>query len=137
MTAALVVPADRYAEEVVIGCAVATTHGAALAVDRLAPTDFYWPAHGRLLAAAGVITAVVPESDRIAACATRAGLKVAEVAALVAGRSVMFDLSGSYARRVLDAARRRRVMHVCEVAYRRIAEGDAVDEVLGVLRGAA
>lgn len=137
MSRALVVPADRAAEEAVVGCAVATVHGAALAVERLGPADFYWPAHGRLLTAAGAITAVVAEADRIAACATRAGLKVAEVAALVAGRSVMWDLSGSYARRVADAARRRRVMHVCEAAYRRIGDGGTVEEALAVLQGVA
>lgn len=134
---ALVVPCDRYAEEVIVGCAVATTHGAALAVNRLAPTDFYWPAYGRLLVAAGAVTEVVSEPDRIVACATRSGLKVAEVSALVAGRAVMWDLSGSFARRVLDAARRRRVMHVCEAAYRRLAEGGTPEEALSMLSTAS
>lgn len=137
MTAALVVPADRYAEEVVVGCAVATVHGAALAAERLTAEDFYWPAHGRLLTATAAIPAVVPEPDRIAACAIRAGLKVDEVAALVAGRGVMWDLSGSYARRVLDAARRRRLMHICEAAYRRIGEGGTPEEALSMLSTAS
>lgn len=137
MTAALVVPADRYAEQVVIGCAVSTVHGAALAVDRLAPTDFYWPAHGRLLAAAGAITTVVAEADRIAASAGRAGVPEAQVAALVASRCVMWDTSGSFARRVIEAARRRRLMCICEATYRRIAEGGTAEEALSVLREAS
>ena len=137
MTAALVVPSDRYAEEVVVGCAVATVHGAALAVERLTPEDFYVPAMGRLLVAAADITEVVLEPDRIAACASRAEVPAEQVAALVAGRAVMWDSSGSFARRVLDAARRRRTMHICEVAYRRIAEGGSVEDALTVLRAAS
>lgn len=134
---ALAVPADYGAEVVVVACAVATVHGAALATERLSPGDFWFPAHGRLLAAAAAIGGVLPEAERIAACAATTGLAAAEVGALVDGRNVMWDLSGSFARRVLDAARRRRIMHVCEAAYRRLGEGGTADEALDVLRAAS
>lgn len=134
---ALVVPADFAAEVAVAGCAVSNRHGAALAAARLSEDSFYWPRNGRLFTAAGAITEVGPEPDRIAACAAQADVPVAQVAALVAARPIMWDATGSYARRVLEAARRRRVMHIAETAYRRIAEGGTVEEALSLLQAAS
>lgn len=133
----IVIPSDRAAEAIIVGCAVATVHGAALAGERLAATDFYWPAHGHLFLAAVDLTDVDIEQDRIAVCAARAELDEAVVTALVRSRSVMFDTTGSYARRVVEAARRRRLMSICEVAYRRIGEGGTVEDALSVLQAAS
>ena len=134
---ALVVPADRIAEEVVVGCAVATVHGAALVGERLSTEDFYWPRHRALLRAAVGVVGVSDEEVRIRLCGAGADVPEAAVAELVRRRPVMFDATGSSARRVLEAARRRRLMHVCEAAYRRIAEGGTPEEALELLRAAS
>jgi hypothetical protein len=133
---ALVVPADRTAEEVVVGCAAATIHGAALAGERLSAGDFYWPRHGRLFAAALEVHASA-EEDRVRLCAAGADMPETAVAALLQRRPVMWDTTGYYARRVSDAARRRRLMHICEAAYRRIGEGGTPEEALELLRTAS
>lgn len=136
-TAALEIPSDRRSEEVVVGCAVASAHGAALASEHLTEADLYWPFHGRLFVAAIDITDLDSEVDRISVCAMRADVAESVVAAMVRSRPVMFDTAGSYARRVVEAARRRRVMSVCEQAYRSIAGGAPVEEALELLRAAS
>jgi replicative DNA helicase len=131
-----VVPYDEEAEEVVVGCAIASEHGAALASGRLAADDFYTPRLRRLFEAATDLIGVESEADRIAFAAARAGVPEEDVRLLVRTRPVMHDSSGSFACRVREAARRRGVMLAATDALERLRRGEPLAEVLPILEGA-
>lgn len=123
------IPFDESAERTVAGCVVATSHGAALAAERLTAADFYDPALGRLFAAAVRLVDVDTEADRVARAAAAADVPEEDVQALVLDRPLQWDVNGAVAARVRDAGRRRRSMAVAARIY-----GDAATVAIEDLR---
>lgn len=113
MTAAAVfdaatVPRDDRAEEVIAAVATISHIGALAATDRLTSDDFFDP---RAAAVFGV--SLNPElpgqlDARIAAIAEAADVWPLWLAEVVRRCPVQWDITGSFADRVADAARRRR-----------------------------
>lgn len=134
-----VIPTDEAAEAVVAACAIASEHGAAIAAERVDPLDFYCPRYRRLFAVALELVGVVREDERIARAAAAAGVPVADVEGLVQARPVAWDSAGTYAARVVEAARRRRIMAQAEALYRIAATADQVElaAIVGELAAAS
>jgi hypothetical protein len=118
-TAQVTVPLDPRAEDDLAGCAAATCRGARLALGRVHPADLYDPRAAQVLAralSAAVVAAelAAPPGDaqdaRLAALAAAAGVDPSWLKRVVDERAVMFDTAGAIARRVKDAAVRRRLM---------------------------
>lgn len=126
------VPYNEVAEEEVIGCAVATRHGAELAAERLDVDDFYKPAHRRLFASAYELPDG-DEEDRLALAAAEAVVDQAEVRQICRARCAMFDTAGTFAQRVSSAADRRRTMKTLAEAFNALGSGAELDEVRPLL----
>lgn len=126
-------PFDRWAEEAVVGCAVASKRGAALAAERLDSDDFYNPRHARLFAAAVALESS-DQDERVADVSRVAEVDQAEVERLVDARPVAWDRNGSFAARVLDASRRRQIMATAAEVYNAVAAGARLEEIAPLLR---
>ncbi len=133
MNADLVIPADEEAERTVAGCVADNVHASVLAHQRLNVGDFYIPACRRIFEAAATVGWALPLAERVARVADKAMVDKAEVWAMVRGRGVMVDTSGSYARRVRDASRRRRVMAVAAEVYNSLGDGGTLVEAVRTL----
>ncbi len=72
-------------------------------------------------------------SGTVASIADEAMVDEADVWAMIRERAVIHDTSGSYARRVLDASRRRQMMAVALDVYNALGEGGALAEAVAVL----
>lgn len=141
MTAAVSIPHDECAEREALGCAVGTAEGYRIAAGIVTPEDFYAPRFGRLFAACAhlgqVHDDVLYAARRIRLAARAAGVDEAEVRRLVDERSRFHDTHGEFARRVAEAARRRRAMAAAAEAYNALAAGADPDEALRPLLGAS
>jgi xanthine dehydrogenase molybdopterin-binding subunit B len=120
--------AERFAEETVAGCAVATKHGADLARARIDSSDFWNRGPRRLFEAALDIT-IDDHDGRLRAVAESAGLAETDVARMVDDRAVMFDINGSFAARVRDASLRRQVLQLCADVFNAVGGGARLDEI--------
>ena len=136
----LQIPVDQMAEEALAGVVVSSARGSAMAVDRgVTPAHFYIPACRRVFEASASLTnlsGIDDESlaERISEVSRLAGVSVAEVQRLRDCRPVMWDKSGSLARRVHRAHEARSVMTLCDDLYSRLGRGERVDMVLEDLR---
>lgn len=121
MTAPLGLITDQRAEKIVAAVACDSPYGAQLAdVHGVTPRMFHSPPLGRLYGAAVALVDQMEHEARVSTLANDAGVPVEFVVNLVhpARRPVMFDESGAWARRVIDAAQRREKyeMHVVALA---------------------
>jgi replicative DNA helicase len=124
------IPADPEAELAVVGCAIDSPHGADLAHQRLQAGHFHDPALADLFAAAPTLPTTAPDGElttdvRIAASAATTRIHPDHIRRIVAGRPVMWDTGGVYARRVLDAHQRRQGIADLEQAILDLAAGTA------------
>lgn len=126
-------PYEAEAEATVVPCAIATPRGCELAKSRLKPSDFWNPKYRALLEAA-LSLEVTDQEDRKAAVASATGVSVSEITAMLNDRAVMWDKSGSFARRVLDASRRRRAMTAAARIYNGLGSGARLDEIAADLQ---
>lgn len=115
--------ADQPAEEVVAACAAATRRGARLVAERLDVVDFYTPALRRVVTATLHPDVDQAEDDapagdrqdsRLRAVAALADVELSWMAQLVDARPTMWDIRGTHAARVRDAAERRRALAAAE-----------------------
>lgn len=130
----LTVPQDPEAEATVAGCAIATRRGARLAAR--VPADAFYDGRLRNLFEAAVALDVADLDGRVTAVATRCGRSPRGVWRTVDDRPVMFDETGSYAARVVDAARRRTAMGAALAAFNALGEGGTLADVAPLLAGA-
>jgi hypothetical protein len=126
------VPRDEEAEAVCAAAVVANpVHARGL--DDLGAADFYDPALGRIFRLRSRLAGFRWVGDREAMAANLASVPVATVRELVAGCPVMWGFE-PWARRVRDAAARRRLMAGCRQAYTALGDGQplvkAVDLVM-------
>lgn len=131
---------DALAEQIVVGCCVDNARGSELAHQRLTVDDFYDPVLADLFAYAPHLPATRDQLEpneadmlhdvRARIAAERCHIRLEDVQEVVALRPVMSDESGSYARRVLDAARRHRAALAIEQARVDIDGGIDLDDVL-------
>jgi replicative DNA helicase len=133
----LQVPFDELAERIVIGCAVATPVGARLQLGRVTAGDFYRPAHGRLLEACRQIEHLNDPDERVLAVAEITGVPIAYVQQLVDDRPVMHGRLPGPANRVLDAARRRKLMAAAAELFNQLGGGARLDDVRPLVRSLA
>ncbi|HWE54351.1 MAG TPA: DnaB-like helicase N-terminal domain-containing protein [Acidimicrobiales bacterium] len=87
-------PYDRWAEESVVGCAIASRRGADLAAYQVNPPDFYNPKHARLFAAAVELNASRDEdlSVIVAAMANATVLHTALCGCVICGAPLEDDI---------------------------------------------
>lgn len=130
---ALLIPHDAWAAEAVTACAVASPRGAALARARIEPDDLWDPRLIRIYRAALAVECVEPD-ERISAVAAATAIPLADIERMVDDRPVMWDTSGAFARRVVDAARRRAVMTYAASLYNKIGSGARLDELADEMR---
>lgn len=122
------IPFDAGAEREVVACALATPYGRQLAAERLQAEDFYVPRCRRLFLVAKRLEQK-DQDERIAAAASMSGEPLVDLERLVDERAVMFDTSGGFANRVLDAARRRHAMEILADAFNAVGEGAELGDV--------
>lgn len=132
----LAIPFDPTAEAAVVGVAVATQHGAALAAERLGAEHFYTPRYARLFAAALELVDVEAEADRIARAAVTTDVDDVEVERLVKNRPAQWDGAGVYAQRVRAAAERRRLLFAASEVVDLLRAGGSVTEARARLQAA-
>jgi hypothetical protein len=136
MSGHLQIPTDTWAEGALTGCAIASRRGADLARARVEPGDLWDPRLACMYRAAldDALTGIGDVEARVLAVAALAGIDESEVARVVDDRPVMWDVNGGFARRVLDAAKRRAVMTHCAKAYNQLAGGARLNEVADLIR---
>jgi hypothetical protein len=138
------IPTADHAERDIVGCAVTSAEGAALAASRLQGDDFYLPACARALAAS--VSPVVALLEEMAEPGSRFDARVAVVAALAGEspewlercaqeRPTFKDRYGSAARAVAEAGSRRRLMHWADQVFRGAAQPGPLREVSSQLAG--
>lgn len=120
---------DELAERCVAGCAIASRHGAALAAERVRAADFYNVTHGRLLAAALCLDDIEHQAVRVSAVSVIADVRLVELEALVDDRPVQWDTNGTYATRVVEAARRRALMVAASEVLDGLSQGSALADL--------
>jgi replicative DNA helicase len=130
----LTIPEDRWAEQVVVGCAIASIKGAQLARTRVCAADFYGPRHARLFAVTVTLDDVGDPDDRARVAADRAEVPQMEVDRIVASRSLQWDRRGTFAGRVADAAARRRLLTICAEIHNALGGGSTLAEVTPMLK---
>jgi replicative DNA helicase len=130
----LEVPADAWAEGAVVGCAVASIRGADLASARIEASDIWDPRLRRIYEAALDLDPSLNEEARICAVMAATGLPESDICRLVDGRPVQWDTAGGFARRVIDAARRRALMGLASDIYNSLGAGARLDEVARLVR---
>ncbi len=103
------IPTDPAAELTVAGCAVATDHGARLALvdHHISIDDFHDRLLGRITVAAGDLEPGLTELERIRAVADIVQAYDTQVTRAVTGRSTLTDTTGWFARRIRAAAAAR------------------------------
>lgn len=128
----IIVPADLSAERAVVGTCVNTRHGLARVAGLVGVDDFYSPRNARLFGVLEDLDHLIDQDERIEAAARLADVDPMYVADIVDEAPVMFD-SSPWARRVADAARRRRALHVVDQARAELGAGASFDRVIELL----
>lgn len=128
---------DDQAERDLIGCAVATRQGAAFARSRVRPEQFHDPRAARAIA--NVCDFELDDIEntpeaRIPIIARLSGVDPAWLRMCEQDRMVDLDSGGALARRVVEAARRRRAWLILENAQTHIAKGTDLDALTAALR---
>ncbi len=139
------VPRDTYAERVVVAVVILTRFGLERVAGIVTAGDFYEPSLAHLYEAAGQLVDVGPFLSgepvpwrlssthvRIAAAATIADVPIVVVEHLVEEAVVMVDASW-WARRVVEASRRREALAALSEAMSEIEDGAEVEEALASL----
>lgn len=132
----LQIPVDQTAEEALAGVAVSSARGYALAAERgVTGALFYLPRCRRVFEASASLANLSGIDDesidqRLREASRLAAVPLEEVQRLRDARPVMFDKSGSLARRVLRAHEARRAMTLCDTLYTRLGSGERLDVVL-------
>jgi hypothetical protein len=130
----IVVPYDQWAEEAVVACAIASDRAARLAENRVEVRDIWCPWARRLYEAALALDPSLDLNARIEAAAVEAAVDVRRVRTLVEDRPVMCDVSGGFARRVADTARRRTLMTIAARLYNELGHGARLEDVAAEVR---
>lgn len=135
----LAVPTDEWAERAVTACAVATRRGCDLARARVRPGDMWDPKLRRIYQAALTLEPLLDQEERVRAVALASESSMDELTQLIEDRPVEWDTNGGFARRVIDAARRRALMEVCAHTYNALGTGsrlEDIEEMVGELQRA-
>lgn len=136
---------DTAAEAIVAACCVDSPHAARLAHGRLKAGDFAHHGFADLFACSLDLPDQPPDHNtdphglmlhqiRAQAAAERCGIRLAAIQEAMRLRPVMSDDAGTYAGRVLAAARVRRIASGVEDARLNIAAGVDIDDIVGELR---
>jgi replicative DNA helicase len=129
----LPIPCDSEAEENVVGCVAGSKCGSELAHQRLVGRDFYDPRCGRAFSAAVRPEVVQAEAAarpgegyfaRVRTIAELADVDLCWLEDCAANRPSFADVAGVSAARVVDAARRRRIMRLAADLHEAAAHGD-------------
>lgn len=126
-------PADPWAEAVVVGAAVDSPQACHYA-EGLDVDDFTVDLHARLFVAA--MACRLPfsvEGIRTARVAHSAGVRLDLAEGLRAQAPLLADVNRTYAARVLDATRRRRLMAETVETFNALGRGEGLDAVVPVL----
>lgn len=128
------IPTDNWAEAAVVACAVASRRGAQLAAGRLKASDVWQPRLRAIFRAAVTLDDLpgVSEDDlaeRQRRVSEMTGVPLQDIVRLVEERPVRTDATGSFARRVLDASRRRALMQNCARIYNELGHGATLDDI--------
>ncbi len=118
------IPFDLEAEEIVAAFAIGDAPSASAASEVLDGTDFYDRRLGRLFAIAVQLENVTGERRRTEAVAGLVGTHVDLLLDFTVNRPSARDASAIFARRVREAARRRRAMGLAAHIYNGAAEMD-------------
>ena len=70
--------------------------------------------------------------ERISCIARRANVDLGWLERIASERPVMYDTAGSYACRVVDASRRRQVMHAAAEVFNKLGAGASLDDLSGL-----
>ena len=145
-TSEVPIPEDAQAERVVAVCMAESARGARLALERVAPSDFWHPPcrrvaqavadHAAHLAAVEMAAAAGQHTDgRLNAVATLARVERRTLDEWAADAPVAVDQDGRYAGRVRNAAIRRREMALASKIHVAAARDDPQRFVLALELG--
>lgn len=145
MTRTVTIPTDAEAERAVAGVALFTRFGLPKVAHLVTADDFHDRTLGGIFAAAGELDDIgpfphgAPDPDRPSSVRVRIGavsvlcdLPIVLLEGLVNGAPVMTDAS-AWARRVAEAARRRRAMTSLVAAFNALGSGSSLDRARELL----